>query len=88
MAPIQQYTKVNMQDLEWCANWKMDKRFYCSLYARDPNRKPKGLQTFLENMFGSKYGGFRYDRRRDGYEVWFKNKDDMLTFKLMANNNG
>ena len=35
-------------------------------------------------MFGSRYGGFRYDKYRNGYEVWFRNKDDMLTLKLLS----
>jgi len=78
--------KVKMQDLEWCANWKMDNRYYCSVLSIDPNRKPTGFHRFLENMFGNKYGGFRYDHNRNGFEVWFRNREDMLTFKLLSAN--
>ena len=76
--------KVKMSELEWCANWQMEDRYYCSLFARDHNRKPKGFHSLLESMFGSKYGGFRYDANKNGYEVWFRNKDDMLTLKLLS----
>ena len=71
-----------MEKLEWCANWQMENRYYCSLFAKDV-QKVKGFSN-PENMFGPKYGGFRYDKRHNGYEVWFRNKDDMLTLKLLS----
>ena len=83
MAPTQQFMKVKMQDLEWCANWKMDDRYYCSIFNRN-STSSKGFDKLLENMFGTKYGGFRYDQRLCGYEVWFRKKEDMLTLKLLS----
>ena len=83
-APTQQFMKVKMSELEWCANWQMEDRHYCSLFVRDANKKVKGFNDLLENMFGPRYGGFRYDKRHNGYEVWFRNKDDMLTLKLLS----
>ena len=77
--------KVKMQDLEWCANWKMEDRYYCSIFNRS-SKGSKGFHSLLENMFGTKYGGFR--KSQHGYEVWFRKKEDMLTLKLMANTNG
>jgi len=77
-----------MEDLEWCANWQMDNRYYCSLFAKDPNSKPTGFHKLLENMFGSKYGGFRYDRNKNGYQVWFRNQEDMLTLKMLSGTKG
>ena len=75
---------ITTNDLEWCANWQMENRYYCSLFAKDADKKVKGFSNLLENMFGPKYGGFRYDKRHNGYEVWFRNKDDMLTLKLLS----
>ena len=62
----------------------MDNRYYCTLFAKDPNNKPIGFHKLLENMFGTKYGGFRYDRYKNGYQVWFRNQDDMLTLKMLS----
>ena len=75
-------------DLEWCANWEQEDRFYCTLFIRNAGKysKPKGFHNLLEELFGSKYGGFRYDQYRHGYECWFRNREDMLTFKLLAGN--
>ena len=79
--------KVNkMQDLEWCANWQMEDKYYCTLFIRENYSKPKGFARLLEDLFGHKYGGFRYDQYRHGYECWFRNKDDMLTLKLLSAN--
>lgn len=77
---------ITTNDLEWCANWKQEDRFYCTLFIRsDRYSKPHGFHSLLEELFGDKYGGFRYDNHRNGYECWFKNKEDMLTLKLLAN---
>lgn len=73
---------ITTNDLEWCANWQMEDKYHCSLVGNQNTFK--GFNKLMENMFGSKYGGFRYDRRRYGYEVWFRNKDDMLTLKLLT----
>ena len=74
-------------DLEWCANWEQDQRFYCTLFIRSNRyQKPTGFHKLLEELFGNKYGGFRYDQHRNGYECWFRNKEDMLTFKMLAKN--
>jgi hypothetical protein len=79
--------KVKMQDLEWCANWQQDDRFYCTVSHKGTKKsKGRGFHEILENLFGNRYGGFRYNHHRNGYEIWFRNKDDMLTFKLMAGN--
>ena len=84
MVQTPQWRICNMEKLEWCANWQMENRYYCSPFAKDASdKKVKGFSNPLENMFGSKYGGFRYDKRHNGYEVWFRNKDDMLTLKLL-----
>lgn len=85
MEQIVRYITTN--ELEWCANWTQDDRFYCTVFIKS-NRysKPKGFGKFLEGLFGDKYGGFRYDNHRNGYECWFRNQEDMLTFKLVACN--
>jgi len=75
--------KADMKNIEWCANWQQDDRFYCTVSHRGI-KKTKGFHQILENLFGNRYGGFRYNHHRNGYEIWFRNKDDMLTFKLMA----
>ena len=84
MALTRQSMKVKMSELEWCANWQMEDRYYCSLFAKDAEKKYKGFDSLLESMFGPRYGGFRYDKRNNGYEVWFRKKDDMLTLKLLS----
>lgn len=43
----------------------------------------KGFNDFLTSTFGNKYGAWRYDNKRHGVEIWFKNKEDMLTFKML-----
>jgi len=78
---------IETNDLEWCANWTQEDRFYCTLFIKSQRfSKPKGFAQLLEDLFGDKFGGFRYDQYRHGYECWFRNKEDMLTLKLMANN--
>ena len=74
-------------DLEWCANWTQDNRFYCTVFINGHKyQKPNGFHNLLEGLFGPKYGGFRYDQYRNGYECWFRKQEDMLTFKLLAGN--
>lgn len=68
-------------NLEWAANWQQDDRYYCRLRA---DTKPRGLHKFLEENFTDKYGGWRWDSYSNGVEVWFKTKEDMLTFKLLV----
>ena len=76
--------KVDMKNIEWCANWTQDDRYYCTVFQKGQARRARGFHEILENLFGNRYGGFRYNQHRNGYEIWFRNKDDMLTFKLMA----
>lgn len=78
---------ITTNDLEWCANWTQDNRYYCTVFIKSSRyKKPNGFHRFLEELFGSKYGGFRYDQYRNGYECWFRSQEDMLTFKLVACN--
>ena len=85
MEPI--VPSITTNDLEWCANWTQDNRYYCTMFIRSKRySKPKGFHKLLEDLFGSTYGGFRYDNHRNGYECWFKSKEDMLTLKLLARN--
>ena len=81
-------TAIQPDDLEWCANWTQDNRFYCTVFINSPSvyNKPNGFHNLLESLFGPKYGGFRYDQYRNGYECGFRNQEDMLTFKLLAGN--
>ncbi len=76
--------KANMKNIEWCANWQQDNRYYCTVSHKGQAKRQRGFHEILENLFGNRYGGFRYNHRRNGYEIWFRNKDDMLTFKMMA----
>lgn len=78
---------ITTSDLEWCANWTQDNRYYCTVFIKGSRyKKPRGFHDFLEGLLGSTYGGFRYDQYRNGYECWFKSQEDMLTFKLVACN--
>ena len=78
---------IETSDLEWCANWTQDNRYYCTVFVKSNRfKKPKGFHKLLEDLFGRRYGGFRYDSLRNGYECWFRNQEDMLTFKLLAKN--
>lgn len=78
---------ITTDDLEWCANWTQDDRYYCTVFVKSTRySKPRGFHNFLENLFGKTYGGFRYDNHRNGYECWFRTHEDMITFKLVACN--
>ena len=78
---------ITTNDLEWCANWTQDNKFYCTLFIKgNKYSKPRGFNKLLQELFGETFGGFRYDQYRNGYECWFKNKEDMLTLKLLAKN--
>lgn len=78
---------ITTNDLEWCANWTQDNRYYCTMSIRsNAYSKPKGFSDLLEELFGNDYGAFRYDNNRYGYECWFRKKEDMLTLKLLAKN--
>ena len=76
--------KVNMNNIEFLANWQQENRYYCTVANRGQVRRQKGFDRALKDLFGPRYGGFRYNGRRNGYEIWFRKKDDLLTFKLMA----
>jgi hypothetical protein len=71
-------------DLEWGASWQQDDKYYCTLFIMRDYMNTKGLDDYLKATFGNDFGGWRYDRQRHGVEVWFKNKEDMLTFKLIT----
>lgn len=71
-------------DLEWCASWEQDGRFYCTLFIVRDYANTKWLQEFLVSTFGKNYGSWRYDHQRHGIEIWFRSRDDMLAFKLIT----
>lgn len=51
---------IESHDLEWCANWEQENRFYCTLFIKGQRySKPKGFARLLEDLFGDKFGGFR-----------------------------
>jgi hypothetical protein len=76
---------VNLEfNLDWCANWQQDDRWYCTLFFRDNEAVLNGFHKFLENTFGKDYGGWRLDKQRHGVEIWFRRQEDMLTFKMLT----
>ena len=82
-----QYTgtmgKLNLE-LEWGASWKQDNRFYCTLSIKKDYFNNQAFSEFLLDQFGDDYGSWKYDKHIHGIEVWFKHKQDMLTFKLLT----
>ena len=77
---------IDLAELEWCANWKTEHGYYCTVILRDNSRysKPRGVHFLLDELFGTNYGGFRYNDSTNGVEIWFKKKQDMLTFKMLT----
>ena len=77
---------ITTDELEWCANWVTEQRYYCTVLVSDHSRysKPRGVHLLLEELFGVDYGGFRYNESSNGVEVWFRKKEDMLTFKMLT----
>lgn len=74
-------------DLQWGASWQQDNRYYCVLFIKKDYMNTRGFDEFLKTTFGENFGGWRYDKQRHGIEIWFRNKEDMLTFKLLNYNN-
>ena len=71
-------------NFEWCASWEQNDCFYCTLFIKEDYMDTAGFQNFLESTFGKRFGGWKYVEHRHGVEIWFKKKEDMLTFKLLA----
>ena len=71
-------------DLKWGASWKHNERFHCTLSIMRDYFDNQAFSDFLLDQFGDSYGSWKYDKHIHGVEVWFKNKEDMLAFKLLA----
>lgn len=70
--------------LQWGASWKQDDRFHCTLTIKRDYFDNQAFAEFLLDTFGSQYGSWKYDKHIHGVEVWFKKKEDMLTFKMLV----
>ena len=83
---VQIVQSIDPHEVEWCASWTTEHGYYCTVLVRDRSRysKPRGVHRLLEELFGIGYGGFRYNDSTNGVEIWFKKKQDMLTFKLLT----
>ena len=41
---------ITTNDLEWCANWTQDNKFYCTLFIKgNKYSKPRGFNKLLED---------------------------------------
>jgi thioredoxin-related protein len=70
--------------LEWGASWKQDNCYHCTLFIEKDYFNHPRFGEYLLEQFGVDFGGWKYDKHIHGVEVWFKNKQDMLTFKILS----
>ena len=71
-------------DLEWCASWCQDSRHYCTLFIKQSYLDKEKFNDILVSQFGPDYGDWKIEKHLHGIEIWFKRKQDMLTFKLLT----
>lgn len=73
-------------ELEWGASWKQDNKYHCTLLINRDYFDNQSFAMFLRETFGDYYGSWKYDKHIHGVEIWFKKKQDMLTFKFLVHN--
>jgi len=74
-------------DLRWGASWKQNNRYHCTLSIKRDYFDNERFSTFLFDTFGDAWGSWKFDKHIHGIEIWFKRKQDMLTFKLLVQTN-
>ena len=74
-------------DIRWGASWKQGNRYYCTLSIQKDYFDNQNFADFLISTFGESYGSWKYDKHIHGVEVWFRKKQDMITFKLLVQTN-
>ena len=70
--------------LQWGASWTQNSHYHCTLSIKRDYFDNNSFAEFLIDTFGNDYGSWKYDKHIHGVEVWFKKKEDMLTFKMLA----